>query len=191
MFKPSSLPPIPQATAFTLKANGILNVLITEVRVHIPGSAQNTTITAIWDTGATGTAISNKVVATLGLLPSGAKEVHTANGKVIQNTYFISIGLPNNVIVRGIEATEVPSLSGGCDALIGMDVISMGDFSITNLNGETCMSFRLPSLHEIDYVKDPTLQIKPPILHPPKIGRNDRCFCGSGKKYKHCHGKGA
>ena len=23
----------------------------------------------------------------------------------------------------------------------------------------------------------------------PKIGRNDQCFCGSGKKYKHCHGK--
>ena len=21
-----------------------------------------------------------------------------------------------------------------------------------------------------------------------KIGRNDPCFCGSGKKYKHCHG---
>jgi preprotein translocase subunit SecA len=21
-----------------------------------------------------------------------------------------------------------------------------------------------------------------------KIGRNDPCWCGSGKKYKHCHG---
>ncbi len=20
-----------------------------------------------------------------------------------------------------------------------------------------------------------------------KLGRNDRCWCGSGKKYKHCH----
>ena len=25
--------------------------------------------------------------------------------------------------------------------------------------------------------------------HAPKIGRNDPCPCGSGKKYKHCHGK--
>jgi tetratricopeptide (TPR) repeat protein len=24
---------------------------------------------------------------------------------------------------------------------------------------------------------------------PPKIGRNDPCPCGSGKKYKHCHGR--
>ena len=23
----------------------------------------------------------------------------------------------------------------------------------------------------------------------PKIGRNDACPCGSGKKYKQCHGK--
>jgi preprotein translocase subunit SecA len=22
-----------------------------------------------------------------------------------------------------------------------------------------------------------------------KIGRNDPCWCGSGKKYKHCHGR--
>ena len=28
-----------------------------------------------------------------------------------------------------------------------------------------------------------------PIKVGPKIGRNDPCFCGSGKKYKHCHGK--
>ncbi|MDQ3069903.1 MAG: SEC-C metal-binding domain-containing protein [Acidobacteriota bacterium] len=25
----------------------------------------------------------------------------------------------------------------------------------------------------------------------PKVGRNDACPCGSGKKYKKCHGAGA
>jgi len=30
-----------------------------------------------------------------------------------------------------------------------------------------------------------------PIKVGPKIGRNDPCPCGSGKKYKHCHGKDA
>jgi len=30
-----------------------------------------------------------------------------------------------------------------------------------------------------------------PIKVAPKIGRNDPCPCGSGKKYKHCHGKDA
>ncbi|HVJ65590.1 MAG TPA: preprotein translocase subunit SecA [Bdellovibrionota bacterium] len=28
-----------------------------------------------------------------------------------------------------------------------------------------------------------------PVVSGPKVGRNDPCFCGSGKKYKHCHGK--
>ena len=29
-----------------------------------------------------------------------------------------------------------------------------------------------------------------PVKVDPKIGRNDPCPCGSGKKYKNCHGKG-
>ena len=29
----------------------------------------------------------------------------------------------------------------------------------------------------------------PPGDTAPKVGRNDPCPCGSGKKYKHCHGK--
>jgi preprotein translocase subunit SecA len=27
-----------------------------------------------------------------------------------------------------------------------------------------------------------------PIRHAPKVGRNEPCPCGSGKKYKNCHG---
>jgi preprotein translocase subunit SecA len=30
---------------------------------------------------------------------------------------------------------------------------------------------------------------KPVVRHVQKVGRNDPCPCGSGKKYKHCHGK--
>ena len=29
-----------------------------------------------------------------------------------------------------------------------------------------------------------------PQHKPPKVGRNDPCPCGSGKKYKACHGRG-
>ena len=28
-----------------------------------------------------------------------------------------------------------------------------------------------------------------PVVTGPKVGRNDPCPCGSGKKYKHCHGQ--
>ena len=30
---------------------------------------------------------------------------------------------------------------------------------------------------------------QPIVRHTQKVGRNDPCPCGSGKKYKHCHGK--
>ncbi|MEC9255983.1 MAG: SEC-C metal-binding domain-containing protein, partial [Pseudomonadota bacterium] len=32
-------------------------------------------------------------------------------------------------------------------------------------------------------------QAKPFVREGDKVGRNDPCPCGSGKKYKHCHGK--
>ena len=44
---------------------------------------------------------------------------------------------------------------------------------------------------ESDYI-DPSGPIKQePIRVEPKIGRNDACPCGSGKKFKQCHGKDA
>jgi preprotein translocase subunit SecA len=45
--------------------------------------------------------------------------------------------------------------------------------------------------NENDY-NDPSPAIKQePIRVEPKIGRNDACPCGSGKKFKNCHGKDA
>lgn len=41
---------------------------------------------------------------------------------------------------------------------------------------------------ENDYY-DPTPVKQQPVVTGPKIGRNDPCPCGSGKKYKACHGK--
>jgi preprotein translocase subunit SecA len=42
--------------------------------------------------------------------------------------------------------------------------------------------------NENDYY-DPTPVKQEPVKVGPKIGRNDPCPCGSGKKYKNCHGK--
>ena len=45
--------------------------------------------------------------------------------------------------------------------------------------------------NERDYY-DPSTPVKQePVRVEPKIGRNDPCPCGSGKKYKQCHGKDA
>ena len=44
--------------------------------------------------------------------------------------------------------------------------------------------------NENDYY-DPTPVKQAPIKVGPKVGRNDPCPCGSGKKFKNCHGKDA
>jgi preprotein translocase subunit SecA len=45
--------------------------------------------------------------------------------------------------------------------------------------------------NENDYF-DPSANVKQaPVKVGPKVGRNDPCPCGSGKKYKNCHGKDA
>jgi preprotein translocase subunit SecA len=48
-----------------------------------------------------------------------------------------------------------------------------------------------PELLESDNAyNDPSEQVKQePVRVGPKIGRNDACPCGSGKKFKACHGK--
>jgi preprotein translocase subunit SecA len=47
-----------------------------------------------------------------------------------------------------------------------------------------------PILDEGRDYYDPSEPVKnEPIRVGPKVGRNDPCPCGSGKKYKHCHGK--
>jgi hypothetical protein len=148
------------SSSFTIKSNGgILRSLISDIIVHIPGGPSGLTIKAIWDAGATGSVISQKVAKTLGLIVSGYAVVNTANGQATQKTYTVDVGLPNKVLIQNVLVTEVDSLTAGCDALIGMDIITLGDFSITNHKGITCMSFRFPSCHEIDYVTNPTFGI--------------------------------
>jgi preprotein translocase subunit SecA len=54
------------------------------------------------------------------------------------------------------------------------------------------MQYRHPSLQaeETDGADAEVATVQQPIVRKHrKIGRNEPCPCGSGKKYKHCHGK--
>ena len=44
--------------------------------------------------------------------------------------------------------------------------------------------------HRDDLVTNGEQRVNAPVKADKKIGRNDPCPCGSGKKYKNCHGKG-
>jgi len=49
---------------------------------------------------------------------------------------------------------------------------------------DAALSGQDPGLEE-----DPPARAAAPAGSVPKVGRNDPCPCGSGKKYKHCHGR--
>jgi uncharacterized protein YchJ len=138
---------------------------------------------AIWDTGATGSVITEKIVKELDLMPTGMTKVSTASGERDVNTYIVSIWLPNNVVVGNVKVTE-GIIHGEYEVLIGMDIITKGDFAITNYDGKTVFTFRFPSAECIDFVKKIRQESLVKAIN--KIGRNDPCPCGSGKKYKHC-----
>jgi uncharacterized protein YchJ len=103
---------------------------------------------------------------------------------VPSNIYVIHIYLPNGATIINVQALE--GTPNSCDMLIGMYVISLGDFAVTN-NKHTVFSFRIPSMTEIDFCKHS--YIEPIRNENPKTGRNDLCPCGSGQKYKHCCGR--
>lgn len=175
-------------SAFTKKHSSLINVITTSAKVsrnNINDSENAIEVKAIWDTGATNCAISSEIVKKLGLIPISKAKVYTANGETLQNVYIINLSLPNNVMLDNVVVTEVQSISDA-DMLIGMPVIIKGDFSISNYNGKTTVSFRIPSIADVDYVSLLKSQIPASSI---KIGRNDPCPCGSGKKYKNCCGK--
>jgi SEC-C motif-containing protein len=41
------------------------------------------------------------------------------------------------------------------------------------------------------YIDGDVIGKQPVVREGPRVGRNDPCTCGSGKKYKKCHGKAA
>jgi len=109
--------------------------------------------TAIWDTGATHSCITQDVIAALGLKPITMRRVHHAGGTEDAEVFSIHLMLPNNVGFRDVLATRC-QLPTGSQVLIGMDIITVGDFAITNTGGKTVCSFRTPSTKRIDYVQE-------------------------------------
>lgn len=136
-------------TCFTEKYTTIkkrlINSAIVEYENHVvPVKAQ-------WDTGATGTCISKEIVEKLKLVPTGMIQVQTPSGIGFMNKYMINIILNNEVRIINIPVMDSEIGKQGIDVLIGMDIIHLGDFSISNFEGRTQFSFRMPSQEHIEY----------------------------------------
>ncbi|MFQ5431819.1 MAG: hypothetical protein ACE5EN_04845 [Nitrospinota bacterium] len=98
----------PLHKAFRTIYKGIPRELFTEIGIGLPTiskvkqdtKVENPVFTqfqGIWDTGATGTVITEKVVNALNLKQIGVKKVIGVNSEDIVPTYLVNIYLPNKV----------------------------------------------------------------------------------------------
>ena len=92
-------------SAFSLNIDGMPSSLVTSCNISaafVPGKdlyLPSKQYAAIWDTGATGTVISDRVVQELGLKPSGVGNVFTAS-----NAYIYYKGRRCDFYYSGIHA---------------------------------------------------------------------------------------
>lgn len=148
------------AFTHTTKEGGLFSAIITpgfssppHHRSEMKG-IKPTPTSQLWDTGATNCAITSSLVKKLKLIPIGKTEVTYGGGTEETYVHLIHVYLPNNVMIPNVQVTECDDGKGDFDMIIGMEIITRGDFSVTNVGGNTIVSFRIPSIKEIDYVKE-------------------------------------
>ncbi|WP_407404371.1 aspartyl protease family protein [Sodaliphilus sp.] len=180
--------------ALTHSPGGIKDVIKTPVKIQNTFSKAEINTLAIWDTGATNCVVTKSIALQLGLPVVSRTKVRGVHGEKEVNVYLVHITLNNQNITLQTLVTECEELSESNDTgmLIGMDLISKGDFSISTFEGNTVMTFRTPSIECIDYVQEISEFNRCLKVHENHVRNNykqDKCACGSGKDFKNCHGK--
>ena len=136
--------------AFTVDYHQRSNKLKTAI--SISNGSSSITGTALWDTGATISCVSEVVAQQLNLVPTGMMNIQTPSSTKAVKTYLVNVGLPNHLNVNDVQVCETDIGKQGIEMLIGMDIITLGDFSVSNFNNNTVFTFRFPSKEKIDYV---------------------------------------
>ena len=139
-------------SVFTEKYSKIENRLLN--KVVLCTNEINDQALAQWDTGATNTCISEEIAKKYKLKPIAFAQSKTPSGTLTAPMYLIDIVLNNEVVFSNWTVMGSKIGAQGIDVLIGMDIISKGDFAISNYNGKTQFSFRLPSQQDVDYKEE-------------------------------------
>lgn len=122
-----------------------------KVPIPVSGNPEALKCKALWDTGATNTVISQKLVTSLNLPVISKTQIFGVNNLSPTSIHIIDLWLPNYCVICKIPAAK-GDLFPDFDVLIGMDIISRGDFSISNFKNRTIFSFRYPLVGNIDFV---------------------------------------
>ena len=98
--------------------------------------------------------ITRRVVEDLGLQAEGLLTSIMSKGRLrtSRHTMLNLCAVVNDVHFADVSVglVEVRNI----DVLIGMDIINRGDFAVSNRDGATTFSFRIPSIETFDFVKE-------------------------------------
>lgn len=178
--------------ALTNTSDRIRNQIITPVKITNIDTGKIVETFGLWDTGAQSCVIRHDLASYINLVPRGLKTIRGVQSQENRDYYYANLKLNNEQISLDIEMTDVDPFTSDkrIGMLIGMDVITKGDFSISNFNGHTVMTFRKPSQGTIDYCAENALYNKYQKIHIEWLKNgNTMCPCHSGKKWDQCHGK--
>ena len=125
------------------------------VPVYVGGYPQSKRILleskALIDTGATGSCISRRFAQSAQLNPFMMGQVQGAHGVATVPIYTVDVLLPDSIIFNNMEVSEFYG-SDNFDFIIGMNILRLGDMSLTNAKNQTVFSFRIPPAEDhIDF----------------------------------------
>ena len=143
-------------TAFTVRYGELINSPEKDLLVRNIKNNKTITCKAVWDTGAEVSGITEELAKKLEL--ESPKSIEIAGVGVNPqwyDSYKVVLIDPDLKSELGtVEVAAVPTL-GGPDFLVGMEIISKGDFAITNKDNKTILSFSTPSVRELDFERGP------------------------------------
>ncbi len=168
---PSNLPAMDKVIGLTYTYPRVVHQLTSKVELTSFAKKPASIVTlGLWDTGASTSMITAAAADQLGLQVKGRTKIRSVRNSSRVNVYelVLTLGKGEENVSFPLIVTECGALDddGSIGFLIGMDVISMGDFSLSNHGGKTTLSFRVPSMGGEDYAKEPKGAI--PVLSTPE-----------------------
>ena len=129
---------------FSISLGSLADEIVTECEfVSLDQQRRVKAIRAMWDTGSNATILSTKLVSELRPDHFGQGGMTGIGGESEGDTYLMHVSLPTGDIITYQEVYEANL--GDYDAIIGMDIITRGNFHLDCIKGETLFSFELPN----------------------------------------------
>ena len=114
----------------------------------VGGEGSMMAVNALWDTGSTESLISEKIVKMIEPILNNKSKYVTRDVVIECETYAVSLSLSDEITFRDVLMKKADLSDKNVDIIIGMDIISRGDFEIRNYNNLVEFAFRIPPRNE-------------------------------------------